>query len=250
MHDNLYAHLSPREREARADFLHARRAKEFPPLLPFDLGPLNVAQRHELECCENIISTGLKYFIDVGAALLKIRNGRLYKDTHPTFEAYCRERWQLGRSHANRLIDASAVVGYLSPVGDKMPLPTCEAQVRPLVGLPMEAAKDVWAKSVEEASNGKITAAKVRKNVMTWKTAQGEFTPSPAARLEKLFQVNRNNFWDLRQFAQRALSSLESGEAPAASQSVQSILELVNNILEHGFRVVRDDGQYRPEFEI
>src|SRR5436189_5170738 len=68
--------------------------------------PLSKKEIDQLEQCERVLSYGLKHFFDVGNALLIIRDQRLYRGTHGTFEAYCHERWVLGRSYAWRLIAA------------------------------------------------------------------------------------------------------------------------------------------------
>lgn len=91
-----------------------------------------------------MIERGLTTFVEVGAALLRIREERLYRATHGSFEDYCRERWGWGRAHAYRLMDAAAVVQDLSPIGDT-PLPRNEAQARELARLPdPESRRLVW----------------------------------------------------------------------------------------------------------
>lgn len=47
---------------------------------------LNPAALVALASCEQRIERGLKTFIDVGQALAEIRDSRLYKGTHETFE--------------------------------------------------------------------------------------------------------------------------------------------------------------------
>lgn len=42
-----------------------------------------------------------------GEALATIRDERLYRLTHATFEAYCAERWGFSRATAYRMIDAA-----------------------------------------------------------------------------------------------------------------------------------------------
>lgn len=66
---------------------------------------------------EEVVERGLSTFVEVGNALMEIRDARLYRATHPTFEAYCRERWGFSRSHGYRLIRA-AELAELSPTGD------------------------------------------------------------------------------------------------------------------------------------
>ena len=46
--------------------------------------------------CEDVINRGLATFVEVGNALLRIRDERLYRAEFGTFEAYCRQRWQMG----------------------------------------------------------------------------------------------------------------------------------------------------------
>lgn len=83
----------------------------------------------------------------MGTALLEIRDSRLYRETHSTFENYCRDRWGMNRRYANRIIEAAVVVENLGPIGPKLPstgtdqlvsLPTHESQARPLAKLEPE----------------------------------------------------------------------------------------------------------------
>jgi len=87
---------------------------------------------------ESVIAGGLQTFVEVGAALLEIRDIRLYRASHRTFEAYCRERWGMSRTHANRTIRAAEVAGVLAPIGVT---PTNEAQARELSPLLADKAE-------------------------------------------------------------------------------------------------------------
>jgi hypothetical protein len=111
--------------------------------------------------CEATIERGFETFVEVGNALLTIRESKLYRLTHDTFDAYCRERWGWSRVHAHRLIDASCVVNDLLPMGNK---PTSERQARPLAELPKAERTDAWKEAVER-SNGKPTAKVVEQVV-------------------------------------------------------------------------------------
>ena len=51
----------------------------------------------DLTVCEQIIERGLGTFVEVGQALVRIRNGRLYRADFPTFETYCESRWSMSR---------------------------------------------------------------------------------------------------------------------------------------------------------
>jgi len=64
-------------------------------------------------------------FLDVGRELAVIRDQRLYRQTHDTFEACCDERWDISRPHAYELISAAQTVTAMSAVADT-PLPANE----------------------------------------------------------------------------------------------------------------------------
>ena len=49
------------------------------------MNELSTTESRELERCEATIEAGLQTFVEVGTALLKIREGRLYRATHRTF---------------------------------------------------------------------------------------------------------------------------------------------------------------------
>lgn len=116
-------------------------------------------ERAALLKCEATIGAGLSTFIAVGNALLEIRDRSLYRMTHGRFDDYCREKWGVSKTHANRLIQASEAVGILTPIGVT---PTTESQVRPLAHLPPEQQKEVWRKALE-IGGGKPTAKDVKK---------------------------------------------------------------------------------------
>lgn len=55
---------------------------------------------------EGVIERGLANFLEVGRALTEIRDSKLYREAHPTFEAYCRERWHFSARRAYQLMEA------------------------------------------------------------------------------------------------------------------------------------------------
>src|SRR5512139_3559133 len=79
---------------------------------------------------EKIIEQGQQTFIEVGRALMEIRDQRLYRGTHATFEAYCRERWGWTRDYADKHIDAVRVTDALPTDVGK---PANEAQARAML---------------------------------------------------------------------------------------------------------------------
>lgn len=135
------------------------------------------AERDQLAAHEATIERGLGTFVEVGNALLAIRDGRLYQKVlgFSTFEDYCRERWGFSRQRAHQMLDAARIVERVSTIVDT--LPATESQVRPLAALPAEQQPQAWARAVETATNGKLTAAHVQSVV-------NEVVAEEAARVE------------------------------------------------------------------
>jgi hypothetical protein len=75
------------------------------------------------------------------------------QESHSTFDGYCKERWGMSKTHANRLIDSVVVRENLTPMGV---VPTSERQGRPLTSLEPEQQKEVWQKAVETAPEGRV----------------------------------------------------------------------------------------------
>lgn len=127
---------------------------------------LTVSESEELLSLEAVVSSGLQGFIEVGGALLSIRDRRLYRATHATFEDYMSGRWHMTRQHGNRLVKAAETVGAIAmePIGS-IPLPANEAQARPLGRLPSEERASAWQEAVERAG-GQPTARDVTDVVM------------------------------------------------------------------------------------
>lgn len=108
---------------------------------------------------EAVIERGLNTFTEVGNALLAIRDGRLYRVEHDTFEDYCQERWGFNRHRASQLINAAGVVTNVTSAG--LPAPTNEGQARELARVPQEQRAEVWQETLAR-TDGKPTAAAIR----------------------------------------------------------------------------------------
>jgi hypothetical protein len=117
--------------------------------------PLNETESARLRVKENVIERGAQ---QIGEALAAIRNERLYRTTHSTFDTYCQERWGITPQHANRQIAAAEVVAALEPNGS---IPESQArELAPLRDDP-DRMREIWD-SVNEATGGKPTAAAIR----------------------------------------------------------------------------------------
>lgn len=124
----------------------------------------------QLADCERIIEDGYTTFLKVGLALAKVRDAKLYRADHKTFEAYCEKRWSMTRTRAYQLISSAALTGALSTMVD-IPVPANERQARELQGLDESTAAAVMAEAVDE--DGVITAASIAE-------AREQIAPKPA----------------------------------------------------------------------
>lgn len=120
---------------------------------------LNSIESATLAEQEAVIERGLQTFYEVGTALLAIRDQRLYRESHGTFEDYCGERWGLKRQRAYELMQTATVVALVSEISDT--IPQRESHVAPLVTLSPEQQVEVWQEAVQTAPEGKMTAAHV-----------------------------------------------------------------------------------------
>ena len=166
---------------------HTCLAAGVPFLILSKMEILNIDERNELERCEVVIKQGLDTFVEVGQALLTIRDKRLYRASFRTFEEYCNQRWSMGRAYVNRIIAAADVVANLAPIGAI--LPQIESQARPLASLAPELQPIAWQQAIEAADGKPVTAKVVQHVVNELKPINDEFkqvrneSPEAAAEL-------------------------------------------------------------------
>ncbi|WP_375502585.1 hypothetical protein [uncultured Nostoc sp.] len=113
-------------------------------------------------------------FFEAGKALAQLRDRRLYRSTHRTFEEYCRDRFGYTHCRVNYLIAGSVVFDNIvagtncsqneeidkTRLNPSRILPTNEGQVRPLAQLEPQQQVKVWQRAVQEAG-GKIPSARI-----------------------------------------------------------------------------------------
>ncbi|BAY73270.1 hypothetical protein NIES23_60980 (plasmid) [Trichormus variabilis NIES-23] len=106
-------------------------------------------------------------FFEAGKALAELRDRRLYRSTHKTFEEYCRERFGHSRRQSYLLMDAAVVFDNLVEICDQIDhkLPTVEGQVRPMTKLEPQEQQEVWLKAVELAG-GKVPTGRIVKDMV------------------------------------------------------------------------------------
>lgn len=123
---------------------------------------LNSLERSKLRTCEAVIQRHVAAFVEMGNALATIRDERLYRETHKSFEAYLRDRWQLERTYAHRLIEAAKVTQAIAEAATEesvargQQIPTSERVARPLTALPEEQQPQAWAAAQERAAEAGV----------------------------------------------------------------------------------------------
>lgn len=62
-------------------------------LVPSVPAALSLVEHRRLDELETIVERGLAALVKAGAALLEIRESRLYRRDYPTWGEYCQQRW-------------------------------------------------------------------------------------------------------------------------------------------------------------
>lgn len=146
-----------------------------------ELSPQEERERHRLELRVE------RAFFEAGLALRELKEQRLYRNTHRTFEEYCYARFGYTRRRPYQLIEAAIVFENLCTIGtqnsetndllctsgtqDRTPsaerqvLPTSERQVRDLVNLEPEQQRQVWQQAVKQAE-GKVPTSHIVRSVV------------------------------------------------------------------------------------
>lgn len=127
-----------------------------------------------LDRLESVIQKYRQDFYSVGKALKEIRDGRYYHNlSFKSFDSYVKVRWDMGRSHAYRLIEASVVIENISPTGDV--LPKNEAQARSLTRLDLLSQKKVWRNFLKTGKP--LSALNIKKFVSAYLGEQNTTKP-------------------------------------------------------------------------
>lgn len=139
----------------------------------------------ELQTQEQRIATGMKAFAEVGDALAKIREARLYREKYPSWVVYLEERWGMTQAQADRLMSAADVVAEIAAAG--LEPPTREYHARQLTGVPEGQRAVVWQEVQESvADSDGITAEQVDAIAAKYrskKTKKGRFRKPKAVKL-------------------------------------------------------------------
>jgi hypothetical protein len=130
---------------------------------------LALLEYKRLDELEAIIERGVQTFVEVGEALMEIRDSRLYKQTHSSFESYLRERWKMSRPRGYQLIDAAK----LSTTVDSPP-------------------ENEWQARALRHVTTDVTTPPEKTHVVTPANGAGQFVPKP--RVDRPEAVTEKDF--------------------------------------------------------
>lgn len=138
-----------------------------PPARPIGDSPKLVLDEPQVFAqCEAAIETLKLAFWAAGKALQVIRDGRLYREAYPTFEAYLLDRWDMQRGYADKLIRtwriAEAVFeqnsNTFTPIGVKKLNQAMAWELVPLAEKHSEQAAELVYRTVIEVDGVSVTA--------------------------------------------------------------------------------------------
>lgn len=158
---------------------------------------LTIDEHSALVDCEAVIERGLKSFVEVGQALLRVRDARLYRAEHLTFKAYLAERWGMSEQRGYQIMEAASVTSKIFEVAPELPPPSVESHAAALARVPEEQRAEIWQKVVE-TTDGKPTAAAIRDAVSPPLRHSEPVWGTPESRTADVVQCNMGEHIALR----------------------------------------------------
>jgi len=138
--------------------------------------------------CERVIEQGKQTFIEVGTALCRIRDERLYRAEFGSFNEYCEARWGWSDNYARRLISAANIaqsvpIGTVSTASQARELANVEPAKRAEVL--EKAGEKPTARAIRQAA--RVTAAQASAPVAPYSppSADPEWQAEPEAETTK-----------------------------------------------------------------
>ena len=128
-----------------------------------------------------IVRQGLSTFVEVGKALIELRDGKAYKAAgYSTFVDCCERAFKISKTHAYRTIDASNLAEEMSPIGDI----STEAVARELlkikdVSLRAKALKNAVTLSKKDSWSEGVTAQNIKDSWRRIERRQPEIEATP-----------------------------------------------------------------------
>lgn len=175
---------------------------------PAETAALSQDEQAELEALESEVASGIQAFVRMGNALTAIRDKKLYRRTHGTFEAYCEQKWGIKRGRAYQFIEAAEVILNLQALSSPAYLPANDSQARPLARLAAVEQAEAWNTVCSMVPQEQITAEHVTEVVKAYLPDKPEL-PWKSVKVEGV----HISAGDVRRFVREPL------QKPAAEQS-------------------------------
>lgn len=125
---------------------------------------LSPSEVRELGKCEAIVRKGMKSYVEVGFALARIQEGKLFLQDFPSFKAYTKSRLGISGVHARDLIRSSMVAAELRR--HNLPIPSNASFARTLAPLDPKLQVEVWRECVESDPTSPPTPARLRAAIL------------------------------------------------------------------------------------
>jgi hypothetical protein len=173
------------------------RAQEGWETEPADDDGLNSDELAALAAAEERIRKGIAAFSDAGEALAMIRDRKLYRATHMSFDTYVMARWKIGTDYAAKLIAAAVICQEMTSNG--LPAPAREIHARQLKRVEPAHRPQVWQAALDAAGGDPeaVTAEAIAEIAAPRRTAKGRMKAPAAIKL-------RGKGWNLVMERKRA----------------------------------------------
>ncbi|PXA05730.1 hypothetical protein DDZ13_02345 [Coraliomargarita sinensis] len=186
-----------------------------------DDDPLSPDEKSRLKACLECIDRGLEAFVQMGEALATIRDEKLYRSTHKTFEAFVAEVVLITRARAYQLIANSEVYTEMSKILDisktNLPMPTRESHIAELARIKDPHKRmAVWKDVVKKCDAGRraVTAPVLQEAVASHLPKK-----KASAKLEKL------SLKQISKQVQQAIQQLCAGDTDEARAVLEALAE-------------------------
>jgi hypothetical protein len=188
---------------------------------------LTAPERARLEKFETTIRSHFESFRLAGEALQAIRDSRLYRETNATFEDYCRTKWEMSKTQANRLISAAKVVENISTVAPKeVTEHLTESVIRSLSALDPKDQKKAFRQAVKIAPPATGVTAKIVSQAAhevapsKFKKTNGGARRQASDLIRKSELLDELNAWERKQRKDKTFNNLSPREVVTAIRTI------------------------------
>jgi DNA adenine methylase len=205
--------------------------KQFIPLM-------TKAERAQLTQLEDVLATAHRWQTEAVKALVLIRDRKLYRLTHPSFEKYAQQKWGYERAYLYQLCQWGETIQNLSAFAGAVP--ERESHARPLYSLSPEDQRTVWKKVIAKnptpaTKDVEVVAREFRSPVCRQHTGALQYYGSKAALAPQIIAELPEH---------HCYVETHAGSAAVLLNKPPSEVEVINDIddaLVNWYAVLRDD---------